>query len=388
MMKKVLFAATVVKTHIMEFHIPYLKMFKEAGWETAVASRNDYANPADCMIPYCDIFYDVPFVRNPFHPKNLAALRQLKKIIDSGGYDIIHCHTPVGAMLTRIAARKARKRGTTVIYTVHGLHFYTGAPPVNWLLYYPEERLLAHWTDILITINKEDYERAKHFKAGRVEYVPGVGIDLNRFCAGEGVDREKKREELGLAPDEFVLLSVGELIARKNHRVVLEALKLLREQGRLEGIRYVICGSGKLEGELKALASAYRLDGTVSFLGYRTDVNEIYRCCDLFVFMSFQEGLPVALMEAMATGLPVVCTDIRGNNDLIENGKSGEIIGNSAGELADAIMKMKDRPNVRVGYARKAEETIQEFGLEKVEEKMRKIYFGEPKGTVPNGLSH
>lgn len=380
-MKKVLFAATVVKTHIMEFHIPYLKMFKEAGWETAVASRNDYAKPEECVIPYCDRYYDVPFVRNPFHPTNIAALRQLTRIIDEGEYDIIHCHTPVGAMLTRIAARKARKKGTKVLYTVHGLHFYTGAPAINWLLYYPEERALARMTDILITINKEDYERAKHFKAGRVAYVPGVGIDLNRFNAGSGTDRAAKRKEIGIGEEEFVLLSVGELIPRKNHRVVLEALKILKDRGEADGIRYVICGSGKLEEELKAAAREAGLEETVKFLGYRTDVNEIYRCCDLFVFMSKQEGLPVALMEAMATGLPAVCTGIRGNTDLIDNKKSGEIIEDSAEALAGAITELLGKPETLASYAEEAGKKIRQFGLGPVEEKMRAIY--ESTGVFP-----
>ena len=172
-MIKVLFVSTVVKTHIMEFHIPYLKMLKDMGWETAVASRNDYKDPKDCVIPYCDTYYDVPFERNPFKLENIKAYKQLKKIIDEGRYGIIHCHTPVGAMLTRLAATDARKKGSKVIYTAHGFHFYKGAPVINWLAYYPIEKALARKTDVLITINKEDYERAKSkLKAGRVEYVP------------------------------------------------------------------------------------------------------------------------------------------------------------------------------------------------------------------------
>ena len=226
-MKKVLFVATVVKTHIMEFHIPYLKMFKEMGWETAVAARNDYENPADCVIPYCDTYYNVPFERNPLKPGNLKAYKELKHIIDEGEYDIIHCHTPVGAMLTRLAAKQARKQGTKVFYTAHGFHFYKGAPVINWILYYPVEKWLSRYTDVLITINKEDYERAKTFKAGKVCYVPGVGIDLKKFNAGY-VNKEQKaldRDEIQTVIEKLQ----GEKPQRSKSREKLTAAEHLLE---------------------------------------------------------------------------------------------------------------------------------------------------------------
>ena len=191
-MKKVLFVATVVKTHIMEFHIPYLKMFQDMGWETAVAARNDYEDPADCQIPFCDTYYDIPFERLPWKAANIKAYRELKAIIDREHFDIIHCHTPVGAMIARLAARDARKRGTKVIYTAHGFHFFKGAPVKNWLMFYPAEWLLAPLTDVLVTINKEDYAFAKKkIRAKRIEYVPGVGVDTAKFHVGT-VDRAEK----------------------------------------------------------------------------------------------------------------------------------------------------------------------------------------------------
>ena len=206
--KKVLFVATVVKTHMMQFHIPYLKMFQEMGWETAVASKNDYENPADCQIPYCDTYYDIPFARLPWKLSNIQSYKMLKRIIDEGNYDIIHCHTPVGAMIARLAALAARKKGTKVIYTAHGFHFFKGAPLLNWLLFYPAEWLLAPVTDVLITINKEDHARAlKQLHAKRIEYVPGVGIRTERFREF-AIDREEKRQSLGFGDQDFLLLTV------------------------------------------------------------------------------------------------------------------------------------------------------------------------------------
>lgn len=384
-MKKVLFVATVVKTHIMEFHIPYLKMFKEMGWETAVAARNDYENPADCVIPYCDTYYNIPFERNPLKSGNLKAYKELKHIIDEGEYDIIHCHTPVGAMLTRLAAKQARKQGTKVFYTAHGFHFYKGAPAINWILYYPVEKWLSRYTDVLITINKEDYERAKTFKAGKVCYVPGVGIDLKKFNVGY-VNKEQKRKEIGVSADDFVLLSVGELIPRKNHEVVIRALSVLKQLDKLNHIEYVICGRGAYETDLKKLAEGLDVADHVHFLGYRNDISEICNCADLFVFMSHQEGLPVALMEAMACGLPAVCSNIRGNTDLIEDGVTGLLANNTPEEVAESISEMKSDTALRNRVASAALQKIKQFDLSSVEDEMSKIYGGGVRNLALQGV--
>ena len=314
-MPKILYVATVVKNHILQFHVPYLRMLKEMGWETAVAARNDFDEPSDCAIPYCDAFYDVPFERNPFKPGNVRAYKQLKKIIDEGGYDVIHCHTPVGAMLTRLAAKKARKNGSKVFYTAHGFHFYRGASPVNWLLYYPAERILARKTDVLITISTEDYKRAQAFKAGAVKYVPGVGVDLNKFRKGDPERAACLRAELGIPADATVFLSVGEVNANKNHTAVIRTLPSFPDA------RYVLCGRGPLIEEHKKLAESLGVSERVIMTGYRTDVVDFYGMADIFVFPSFREGLPVALMEAMAVGLICVASRNRGTDDLLRDSK-------------------------------------------------------------------
>lgn len=375
-MAKVLFVATVVKTHIMEFHIPYLKMFKDMGWETAVAARNDFDDPKDCMIPYCDQYFDIPFERSPFSLGNAKAYKELKRVIKAGRYDLIHCHTPVGAMLTRLAAQEERTKGSKVFYTAHGFHFFKGAPLINWVLFYPVERALARKTDVLITINKEDFNRAKGFKAGRVYYVPGVGIDIHRF-ENRSMNRAGKRAELRIKEQDFVLLSVGELIKRKNHSLVLDALGELKRAGKIEDIQYYICGRGVLEDDLKKKADSLGIADRVHFLGYRYDVNEICGAADLFVFMSLQEGLPVALMEAMACGLPIICSDIRGNTDLVENEKDGEVVESTKEAVANAIIRLKNDKGLRDRYAQSAAVRIKNFDITSVVSKMRDIYLKE-----------
>ena len=372
--KRVLFVATVVKTHIMQFHIPYLKMLQEMGWETAVAARNDYENPEDCRIPYCDAYYDIPFERTPWKLGNVKSFWMLKKVIDEGGYDLIHCHTPVGALLARLAAAKARKRGTKVMYTAHGFHFFTGAPLRNWLLFFPAEWLLAPMTDVLLTINQEDYRRAKKcIRTKRIEYVPGVGICTDKFRS-EPVDCRKKRLELGYGEQDFLLLTVAEMTMNKNHATILRALALLKNDPGFESMHYLICGRGDMREKLEAEVRRLGLEDHVNFLGYRDDAPALYRCCDLFVFMPFREGLSVALMEAMSSRMPIVCTKIRGNTDLIEDGVSGIFSENNPKALAEAIRRLYGDPDLRESLGRAAAEQVLRFDEKAVHARMREIY--------------
>jgi len=373
--KKVLFVATVVKTHMMQFHIPYLKLFQEMGWETAVASKNDYENPADCVIPYCDTYYDIPFERLPWKPKNIASYKMLKKIIDEGNYDIIHCHTPVGAMIARLAALSARKKGTKVIYTAHGFHFFKGAPLLNWLLFYPVEWLLSPVTDVLITINKEDHARAlKQLHAKRIEYVPGVGINTAKFRELD-MDREAKRKSLGYGEADFLLLTVAEMTANKNHITILKALALLKERGELNNIHYLICGRGEMWASLEESARELGIDHHVNFLGYRTDAPELYKASDLFLFVTLREGLSVALMEAMSSGIPIVCAKIRGNTDLIDDGLSGVFSENDPEAVAEHILSLYRDPERRQALGQAASEKALLFDEKNVLEQVKEIYF-------------
>ena len=369
-MKKVLFVATLVKNHIAEFHLPYLKLFQDMGWGTAVAAKNDYENPADCVIPNCDVFYDVPFERSPLKKENLTSYHQVKRIIREGGYDIIHCHTPVGAAVARLAARKVRKNGTKVIYTAHGFHFFKGAPLVNWLVYFPVEWLLSPLTDVLITINREDYDRAKRLlRAKKIVYIPGVGIDTARF-RGNAEKGAALRRELGIPEDATVLLSVGDLNKNKNHRAVLEALAGMENRN----LHYVVCGRGPLKEELEAFARETGLGDRVRFMGYRNDIPAFYAMADIFVFPSFREGLSVSVMEAMASGLPVVCSRIRGNTDMVEDGVNGFLVEPGKSDtIAGALRRLEDsgkREEIRRNNLKKAEA----YSLGVIAEQYRRVY--------------
>lgn len=370
-MKKVLFVATVVKLHVMVFHIPYLEWFKKNGYEVHVAARNDYDNKEECVIPFCDKFHDLPFERSPLRRNNFQVYKELKKIIDTEEYEIIHCHTPMGGAIGRLAAHSTRVKGTNVIYTAHGFHFYKGAPLVNWLVYYPIEKWLARYTDILITINKEDYEKVKSkFSAKRVLYIPGVGIDLEKFNKVE-LDRDLKRSEMGLQEDAFVILSVGELNKNKNHEIIIRAIAKIDNTN----IHYIICGQGELHEYLWNLSKELCLENQVHLLGFRKDILEICKISDLFAFPSYREGLSLSLMEAMAAGLPVVCSKIRGNVDLIEDGKGGYLRNSDDVDgIAEAINTLVNDEELRKTTGLSNIKNIRKFDVKNVKKEMEKIY--------------
>ena len=367
---RVLFSATLVRGHIAKFHIPYLKWFKEQGWETWVAAKNDYPDGV-CDIPYCDHYVNIDFARSPFSKQTLVAYNQLRELFSKERFDIVHTHTPVGGVLTRIAARDARRDGTKIIYTAHGFHFYTGAPFVNWVLWYPVERFMSRFTDVLVTINDEDYNRAKKFAHCQVEYVPGVGIDLNRFTCAK--DRVAKRAELDLSDGDFALLSVGDLIPRKNQAAIIEALTQLPDS-----VKLLVCGEGIERENLESQIARLGLNRRVRLLGFRPDMAEIMAACDTLVFPSVHEGLPVSVMEAMASGLPVVASSIRGiDPDLLKDHVSGLVL-----ELADsdhisaAITELMHDACLRQKLAHNAAKAVVKFGLEDALATTSKIYAG------------
>ena len=225
-------------------------------------------------------------------------------------------------------------------------------------------------------MNKEDHERAKKFKAVKIRFVPGIGIDTGRFHA-LGDNRETKRDELGINKTDFVLLSVGELIPRKNHEIVLKSIYKLKESKEYSRIQYLICGQGSMEKNLKSLAKELDICDHVHFLGYRNDIPEICNCSDLFVFMSVHEGLPVALMEAMASGLPIICSDIRGNIDLVENRINGIVIGFDENILANEIISMMKSSKKRNEFGEEAKKAVQKYAFSEVLVIMKKIYNDE-----------
>ena len=376
--KRALMLASVASM-IDQFNIPNIRLLQSLGYTVDVSA--DFSNPGNITVERAQklrkeleaegvTVFDTPIPRS-LSPKQITeAYRQIKQQADNEHYRLVHCHSPIGGALTRMAFRKYRKMGTKVIYTAHGFHFYKGAPFKNWLIFYPVERVLSRFTDILITINKEDYNRAKTtFHAKETIYVPGIGIDTAKFADSTG--HGKIRKEFDIPNDRVVFLSVGELNANKNHSTAIKALSKIDCE-----FTYVIVGKGILEEELRKTAKEAGIENKMIFAGFRSDVADFYKNADCFVFPSFREGLSVSLMEAMASGMSIVCSRIRGNIDLVDEGKGGYLFDpHSEKELIDAVRRVleADASAIKKYNAEK----ISGYDKRKVESIMAGIYMSK-----------
>lgn len=373
-MKKALITASVFG-FIGSFEKSNIQILLDKGYEVHVATNMSKDLKAFGDTGQLDginiIKHQISYNRSPLSLQTINSYKAIKKLIQEENFDLIHCHTPVVSILTRLVARNFRKKGTKVIYTAHGFHFFKGAPFLSWLIYFPVEYICSFFTDILITINQEDYHLAKKvMKAKKIEYIPGVGIDVDKY-KNVSVDKKSKRKELGVPEDEVMLLSVGELSHRKNHQVVISALKELNN----ENIHYCIVGQGSLEKQLRNMVNNLGLEQQVHFLGFRSDVNELCKIADIFVFPSLQEGLPVALMEAMAAGLPVVCSNIRGNRDLINDSEGGYLINpKDIGNFMQAINNIILNKSLRSEFSKFNMNRIKRYGSDNIMDKMEMIY--------------
>lgn len=366
---KILYVTTIGKT--MGFFKAFIKDLLDNGHIVDIATNESGSPVPECYREWGCSVYPISTSRSPLNKGNFASVKQLKKLVSENGYDIVHCHTPNAAVATRLACRKLRKkRGLKVFYTAHGFHFYKGAPLKTWLIYYPIEKFCSQFTDTLITINKEDFELAKSkFKSNQICYVPGVGINVSKFADAQ-VDKNEKRKEIGVPSEAVILTSVGELIERKNHMVILRSLVQIKN----DDLHYIVVGKGELLEELQAFVNDNGLSNRVHFLGYRKDVEEIYKASDVCCLPSIHEGLPVALMEAMASGLPCVASRIRGNTDLIDE-KTGFLVDTyDVDGYVNAILQLFNDEKMRDSMGKENKNRAYKYSSDTIIEDMRSIY--------------
>ncbi len=377
--KKVLVVASVVSfiAWFNKENIEYLH--NDLGCEVHIACNFDYMEDTDeeRTKAYLEkiktegiILHNIHFARSPINKENLDAYKELKAVINSIHFDLIHCHTPAASMITRIAAREARKTGSVVMYTCHGFHFHNAAPKKNWMIYYPVERLCSFFCDYIVTINKEDYRRAGTFHAKNIRYIPGVGVDISRIKE-TSVDKAAYKKSIGIPEDCVMLLSVGEMIERKNHEVIIRALGKLQNKN----IYYVICGKGPLKDYLAGLAKELGLEDNVVFLGFRKDIPELCNTADISAFPSRIEGLGLAGIEAMAAGVPLVSSNVHGILDYVIDGKTGYACDpDDVDGFAKAIDKLACDEDLRTEMKGNCLKAVEPFEIQNALKTMWDIY--------------
>ena len=370
-MKKVLFVASVAG-HIKNFHTPYLKLFKDKGYTTYVAAN--WTLKENEKIDFCDNFIQLPIERKPFSLKNIKAICKLKKLLKVEKFDLIHCHTPMGSVVARLSAKSSRKKGTKVVYTAHGFHFYKGAPLKNWIIYYPVEKICSRWTDCLITITNEDYKFAKkHFKnIKKIEHVNGVGMNAKRLEKGL-TESEKNdiRENLKIKSDDIVFSYVAELNSNKNQMLLIHIIERLKDS--YPNIKLLLIGNGPLKERYKEYIDENNLNEFIKLLGKRNDINELLSITDIYMASSKREGLPVNIMEAMYKGIPIVATDNRGHREIAMNSKNIFIekdITEMEQKVIDIISNMKNYKEL----SQEDHNDSKKYSIDSVIERMNEIY--------------
>lgn len=372
-MKKVLITATVL-SHIAQFHKPLAEVLHAAGFEVHVAGKDNLALKNGLKIDWADKIFDVPFARSPKSRDNIRAYKELKKIIDGEAYDFIHCNTPMGGIVTRLAARDARKRGSKVLYTAHGFHFHKRASKLAWMVYYPIEKAFARLSDAVITINHEDYDLATSKFASQVFYIHGVGVDARRYRVAENEsERKKLLEELNIQNNRKVILSIGELLPNKNHKMIIEAMKIVAKS-HPEAL-LILAGNGPLKEDLEKQIKDADLTENIRMIGYCTFLEKYQKVSDMLVAASYREGLPLNLVESMLAGNPVVATHNRGHDELISHSETGFLVEpDDFKTMAEYIVKFLDDDSLRKSAGNKARMFALDYSSDNVKTELKKVY--------------
>lgn len=360
-MKKALIITTI-SGFLSKFLTNDVSVLQELGYEVHYASNLNkpvYDFDIEELRARGIVIHHIDIEKSPLKLKaNCRAYQQLRRLIDSEKMSLVHCHNPLGGVVGRLAAFGSQTK-PYVVYTAHGLHFFKGAKLINWILYYPAERFLARYTDTIITINSEDYERAQRFhlkKGGVVNRIHGVGVDLDRFKKNGHGDVIRKR--LGIPADAFHLVTAAELVANKNQQTVIQAIESLP----FTDIYYSICGKGPTEVKLREQISKAGLVDRVHLLGYCNDMPDILSSADCFAFPSYREGLGIAAIEALACQVPIIASDNRGTKEYMIDGANGIVCqASSVAAFAGAIARLYSDSDYRARLSANCRDKAAEF---------------------------
>lgn len=370
-MRKILYITTIGTT-INAFLVPHIKMLIDEGNQVDCACSIDTCIDKD-LIDRGVKSYDIPFTRNPLDIRNINAFIKLIKLQKNNNYDIVHVHTPVASVYGRLLKLLFPRLKT--VYTAHGFHFYKGAPKHKWVMFYVIEKIMSFMTDVLITMNREDYHISQNKLHAKKKYnVNGVGVDIYKYYNTQ-LDNIEIRKELGLNEDDIVITIIAELSHRKNQIQAIKAVEKL--SNKYSNIKLLLVGDGDKKELIEKYLCEHKLENNIRLLGYRSDIPRILSITDIVGLFSYHEGLPRNLMEAMSVKKPIVCTDIRGNNDLVEDGINGYLVKiNDIEETIVSIEKLYNDKSMRTAMGSLGFEKIQKYSIENVLNQM-KIIFNE-----------
>jgi glycosyltransferase involved in cell wall biosynthesis len=374
-MEKRALIVTALAGFVRSFLTHDIQLLQKMGYEVHCAANKDHPG-AEGIDEYFRknhvIFHQVPFSSNqPLSSETIVAYKEIKKFIKKEHLDVVHCHTPIAGAICRLACRKQQNSGLKVLYTTHGFYFHKDSGKKSWLLFRTIEDFLSRFTDAIITINKEDSENAKKMHCAQVYHINGVGVDTERFRNVE-IDRDAYRISIGVAADELMVLAVGELSERKNQKVVIEALGKLQ----LQNVVFVHCGNAmNKSGTTNALVKlAQEKQVRMLLLGFRKDTPQICRCADIGTISSTREGLGLAGIEMLASGLPVVASRVHGILDYMQDGVNGYLADPySPDEFAEAIRKLAEKQN-RAAMKEKCIESAKDYDKSISFRQMEDIY--------------
>lgn len=371
---RILLTATV-QSHIVQFHRPLVEVLHAHGCEVHVAARDNLAEKNGLKLDFVERIYNIPFARSPKSTDNLNAYKQLKRIIDEGNYDVVHCNTPMGGIVTRLSAKDARKKGTKVFYTAHGFHFYKGAPKKNWIIFYPIEKYFAdHFTDKLITITDEDYKLARNKFHCQVERIHGVGVDEKRYYPVDTIEEQRLRKEMGYTSNQKILLCVGELLPNKNQQMAIHAMREVVKK--YPDAVLLLAGNGPRKEYLETEIVNAGLENNVKMLGYCTCLEKYLHIVDILIACSYREGLPMNVMEAMASRKTVIATHNRGHNELITDNVCGYLVNpDDVGEFSKIILEVLDNDEINKRLSKEALKRSKLYMTTNVSHELEKIYF-------------
>ena len=364
-MKKVLYTANTYR-HLYLCHIPYIKyLSSKCIVHTACNSDNKIDGSTKC---YC-----VPIERKPFKLNNIKAIYKLRKIIEKEEYDIIHTHTPMGSVVTRLASLRYKKHhNLKIIYTAHGFHFFKGCSFINYILYYPIEKILSKYTDLIITMNKEDYEFAKsHFKTD-IAYIPSIGFNKEKFSKRiSEKELENFRTINSISNNDYVISYVAEISKRKRQMYLVKALKSYH----FTNEKILLIGDNYDDRKVAKYIVKNKLDKYIKIIGFTDNVLSYLKISDLVISVSKQEGLPLNILEAMYLKKPIIVTNCRGNRDLITNNQNGVVVDvNDREALLNAINYLKNNPTEAKKLSINNKKISLNYSIDNVLEIMKKIY--------------